>query len=49
MPKSNNNINAPESDYLYVQTSQLPNAGKGLFTAITIYKEEIISYFEVKS
>jgi len=46
MSNTTNNIEAPESDYLYIQTSQLPNAGKGLFTAITIYKEEIISYFE---
>lgn len=46
MKETTNNIPALESDYLYVQTSQLPNAGKGLFTAITIYKEEIISYFE---
>lgn len=40
-----NNISAPESDYLYIQTSQLPNSGKGLYTAIPIYKDEIISYF----
>lgn len=46
MSNTTNNIEASESDYLYIQTSQLPNAGKGLFTAITIYKEEIISYFE---
>lgn len=42
----NNIIDAPESDYLYTKTSQLPNAGKGLFTAITIYKNEIISLFK---
>jgi SET domain-containing protein len=41
-----NTINAEESDYLYVETSQLPNSGKGLFTAIEIYKEEIISIFK---
>jgi len=41
-----NTIDAQESDYLYIQTSQLPNSGKGLFTAITIYKEEIISIFK---
>ena len=29
-----------------VQTSQLSNSGKGLFTAIAIYKEEIISIFK---
>lgn len=39
-------IQAPESDYLYVTTSQLPNSGNGLFTAITIYKDEIISEFK---
>lgn len=39
-------IEAPESDYLYIETSQLANAGKGLFTAIKIYKDEIISVFK---
>ena len=33
-------------DYLYIETSQLLNAGKGLFTAINIYKDEIISVFK---
>ncbi len=33
-------------DYLYVENSLLPNAGKGLFTAIKIYKHEIISVFK---
>ena len=42
---SSNTINAPESDYLYTETSQLPNAGLGLFTAIPIYKDEIISVY----
>lgn len=42
------NINAKETDYLYTQTSQLPNAGLGLFTAIPIFKEEIISVFKGK-
>ena len=47
MPKTDENkILAEESDYLYIQTSQLPNSGKGLFTAIEIYKEEIISIFK---
>jgi len=41
-----NTIDALESDYLYVVTSQLPNSGNGLFTAITIYKEEIIALFK---
>jgi SET domain-containing protein len=41
-----NTINAQESDYLYIQTSQLPNSGNGLFTAIEIFKDEIISVFK---
>ena len=45
MPQKDNNIDTPESDYLYVQDSQLVNAGKGLFTAIPIYKDEIIAYY----
>ena len=45
MPKNDNNIQARESDYLYIQNSQLANAGKELFTAITIYKDEIIAYY----
>ncbi|MEC4005648.1 SET domain-containing protein-lysine N-methyltransferase [Flavobacterium sp. SUN052] len=41
-----NTIDTEESDYLYIQTSQLLNSGNGLFTAIEIYKEEIISIFK---
>jgi SET domain-containing protein len=41
-----NKIQAEESDYLFIQTSQLPNSGNGLFTAINIYKDEIISIFK---
>ena len=41
-----NSIEAKEDDYLYVKSSQLPNAGKGLFTAINIYKGETISVFK---
>lgn len=41
-----NKIQAEESDYLYIQTSQLPSSGNGLFTAIDIYKDEIISLFK---
>jgi SET domain-containing protein len=44
--KTESSIEAPESDYLYVTDSQLPNSGKGLRTAITIYKDEIISIFK---
>ena len=39
-------IELPESDYLYIQNSQITNAGKGLFSAIDIYKDEIISFFK---
>jgi uncharacterized protein len=47
MPENDQNkIQAEESDYLYIQTSQLPNSGKGLFTVIDIYKDEIISLFK---
>ncbi len=41
-----NTIEAPEADYLYVKLSQLEGAGNGLFTAIDIYKNEIISIFK---
>jgi SET domain-containing protein len=43
-----NHINAAEADYLYIETSQIPNAGNGLFTAIKIYKNEVISLFKGK-
>lgn len=46
MPHQLTTIDCPEEDYLYTQTSQLPNAGLGLFTAITIHKHEIISVFK---
>lgn len=46
MENSDQYISAPEADYLYVETSQLPNAGKGLYTAIQIYKDEVISVFK---
>jgi SET domain-containing protein len=39
-------IEALESDYLYIKPSQIKNAGNGLFTAIDIYKDEIISLFK---
>jgi hypothetical protein len=39
-------IEAQEEDYLYVKDSQIKNAGKGLFTAIPIYKNEIICVFK---
>ena len=42
---SYNKIDASESDYLYVATSQIPNSGNGLFTAIDIFKDEMIAVF----
>jgi uncharacterized protein len=39
-------IDAPEEDYLFTDPSQIPNAGMGLFTAIRIYKNEIIAVFD---
>lgn len=39
-------IEASESDYLYTTVSTIQNAGKGLFTAIDIYKNEVIAIFE---
>lgn len=41
-----NTIEAIEADYLYIQESQILNSGNGLFTAIKIYKDEIISFFK---
>ncbi len=41
-----NSIEASESDYLFIAPSQLPNSGNGLFTAIAIYKDEVISLFK---
>jgi hypothetical protein len=41
-----NHIEAPESSYLYTRLSQLPNSGKGLFTAIDIYKDEVIAIYK---
>jgi SET domain-containing protein len=44
--QNSNAIEALESDYLYVALSQIPNSGNGLFTAIPIYKDEVISLFK---
>ncbi|RXR19287.1 SET domain-containing protein [Flavobacterium amnicola] len=41
-----NTIEALEDDYLYIQPSQITNSGNGLFTAIKIYKDEIIAVFK---
>ena len=43
-----NKINAFESDYLYINPSQITNSGTGLFTAIAIYKDEIIAIYKGK-
>ncbi|MDQ3141572.1 MAG: SET domain-containing protein-lysine N-methyltransferase [Bacteroidota bacterium] len=50
MKTSNNDrkIDAPESDYLYKSKSQIPDSDNGLFTAIDIYKDEIIAIFKGK-
>lgn len=39
-------IAAKESDYLYLAASQIANAGKGLYAAITIYENEVIAVFK---
>ena len=41
-----NKIDAPESDYLYISQSQIPDSGSGLFAAIDIYKDETIALFK---
>ena len=42
---SDNSIDTEEKDYLFIRPSQIPQSGKGLFTAIPIYKDEIICVF----
>lgn len=42
----NYKIDAKEIDYLYIQESQIFGSGNGLFTAIPIYKDEVISLFK---
>jgi|SRR3954462_3430563 len=39
-------IDAKEEDYLYVKESNIVGAGMGLFTAISIYKDEVICLFK---
>jgi len=39
-------IDAKETDYLYIQDSQISGSGKGLYTAIPIYKDEVITLFK---
>ncbi len=43
--KSEHAVSAPESDYLYIESSTIAGAGQGLFTAITLFKDEIIAVF----
>lgn len=47
-PQNDDQIDAPESDYLYINPSQIVNSGYGLYTAIDIYKGEIIALFKGK-
>jgi uncharacterized protein len=44
-PTTTNTIEAPEADYLYTLASQITQAGLGLYTAIAIYKGEVIAVF----
>ncbi|GFE62812.1 SET domain-containing protein-lysine N-methyltransferase [Geobacter sp. AOG2] len=39
-------IEADEEEYLYIRESRIPGAGNGLFTAIPIYRDEVISLFK---
>lgn len=39
-------IDAKEVEYLYIQDSQIKGSGKGLFTAIPLFKDEVISLFK---
>src|SRR5512136_502484 len=41
-------IESKEPDYLYIKESQIPGSGNGLFTAIPIFKDEVISIFKGK-
>lgn len=34
-----------EEDYLFTAPSGLPGAGQGLFTAVTLYKDEVVAIF----
>ena len=46
IPPDLDKIEAKEANYLFVATSQLMNAGMGLFSTIEIYKDEIIATFK---
>jgi len=43
---NSNRIEAAEKAYLYIDVSKIPDSGMGLFTAIKIFKEEIIAVFK---
>ena len=42
----NYKIDAKEVDYLYIQESQILGSGNGLYTAIPIFKDEVIALFK---
>lgn len=46
--KDPNKINLLEKEYLYISLSQIANSGKGLYTSIAIYKDEIIAIYKGK-
>jgi hypothetical protein len=43
--RNENSIECQESDYLYVKSSQIENAGMGLYTAIDLFKDETVAVF----
>src|SRR5512133_3778137 len=47
-PGTTARIDAREGDYLYILESRLPAAGKGLFTALPLYRDEVIAIFRGK-
>lgn len=44
--RDSNRIDAEEEDYLFIKKSQIPRAGKGLYTAIDLFRGEIIATFK---
>ncbi len=46
--KDPNKIPLQEKEYLFANQSQIENSGKGLFTSIAIYKDEIIAIYKGK-
>jgi hypothetical protein len=48
MADHTNVIPLPEGDYLYVEPSQLLNSGNGLYTAIPIYRDEVVALYKGK-